>query len=116
MPMHDSPRDQVLELVALDPMFADEVSGNSEAPTGYFGMMVIDNLADAQGVISYVLGLGIEIEGAHARDMLGNFLVTKDDQGFLYVESYDTQELLEEAYTERLDAYEAWVDAEEVDV
>lgn len=45
-------------------------------------------------------------------ELVGHFIVTTTDSGFVYVSAYDTEEALEVAYSSAEEAYAEWSDEE----
>jgi hypothetical protein len=89
--------------------WANESSGDTEAPTGWFAR--ISNSAAELGEVTDAFSDVIEVYGRPADgDMTGHFLVTGDSLGFIYVTRYETEAELIEEY-QRLDReYDTWND------
>jgi hypothetical protein len=78
-----------------------ESSGESEAPTGWFAAVSIPP--------------GEALDKEHSSDLdlteppVGHFLLIEDSQGFVYVEKYDTDAALGEAFARRDAEYSRWL-------
>lgn len=118
MPMHDSPRDQVLDAI-VSMGWANQSDGNTEAPTGHFARVSIldrelDEVVDAlknQFVGGYVRELVDELD---PKELIGHHLVRKMDSGNIYVESHSTEYAARCRYDGYLETYTDWAEQNEL--
>lgn len=95
-------------------------SGDVEAPTGHFRLVVLDDRCDLafaetsdnfpQG--DYV-GETARAYGVTAEDVKGAHVVVEDDRGFVGVHTFDSPELAREAWDELEAEYVAWLGDDE---
>lgn len=108
MPMHDSPRDQVLHAMAQQG-WANESDGNVEAPTGWFCR--ISNALD--DVVSIIDAFGLEAleidPNFDFSEVIGHFLLVEDDQGFISVFEFESEWHAANAFIAQQRAYLEWL-------
>lgn len=99
---YDSARDEVIAYLA-DEMEGfgqrDDTGGDSEAPTGYFQLVVLDDTCDLDvqdASTNYppgdLVGETARTYGVTAEDVRGVHIVTTNSQGFVSVETFDTEQ------------------------
>jgi hypothetical protein len=108
----DSARDEIVSLLS-DWLsgFGEYCSGDVESPTGFFEMVIIPDTIDFNNVPyweAYVIEL-INDYGVVPGEIIGNWVVTTNSQGFVYVERFETEEMAREAYTILENEYVEWV-------
>lgn len=87
--------------------WANESDGDVEAPTGYFARISNSEaeLAEVEQAFSDVIeAYGME----DTRELVGHFLVVQNDQGFVYITSYENPIELTRDYQALQDAYAQW--------
>lgn len=92
--------------------WANESSGNVEAPTGWFGRVSISR--EELPEIAEAFEEEFRREGfTELAGLIGHFLVREDSVGFVYVDEFDGEDEAKEEY-ERLDReYSEWEGADE---
>jgi hypothetical protein len=103
MSKFDSARDELLYVMTLEG-WANESSGESDAPMGFFA-----RISNSPNEIA-------EIRDAFPREtvvlddaeMIGHFLCQENSQGFWYVESFDSEYELKRAYRHLDRLYSEW--------
>jgi len=105
MSKFDSARDELFYVMTLEG-WANESSGSVECPTGFFA-----RISNSQAEIAEIRQAFTEESRAVSdNEIIGHFLCTENDQGFWYVEEFDTESELLAAYN-RLDAtYSDWLE------
>lgn len=104
MPMHDSPRDQVLHAMTREG-WASESDGDTESPTGYFSR-ISNNMADIVSIIDAFAGDAFEIApDFDFSELVGHFLLVENDQGQIFVTAYNSEKELRNAYMDLVVAY-----------
>lgn len=104
----DSARDEWLYSMS-DNMWANESSGDSESPAGWFARNSIspDELPEIVQAFPDELNTMI-----HARecvsDLVGHWLISGDSVGFVYVQGFESESELIEAYNALDRAYDEW--------
>jgi hypothetical protein len=102
---YDSARDSILSYLCLAD-WANESTGNVEAPTGYFSQ-ITNFPADVQmenGEFSSIMEEWLEYNSEVTdspelrAELVGHFIVQSMDSGFVYVYKYDTEKEMLEAY------------------
>ena len=104
-----SKRDELLWIMSVEG-WANESSGNTESPSNWFARFNI-----YQNELSEIRS-AFDAEGFKEvtdSDLVGNFLVVEDSQGFVYVTKYDTQIQCREAFLELDREYGRWLDENE---
>lgn len=117
MSKFNSTRDEVLFHVAFDSLWNDAHTGDTEAPTGYFGALSVTR-ADAPEIVKSTTGMFgfLDIEDApDPADLVGHWLITEDTQGFVDISEHGDSESLFEEYGNLETAYLAWQDEVEFD-
>lgn len=119
---YSSARDDILHWMCMAE-WANESSGNSESPTGYFWRIsnTREDVAQANNEFNSLIDGWFE-ENQEVTDspelrsqLVGFFIVSTVSSGFVYVSQYDTERELLEAY-EALEAdYSEWADAQDED-
>lgn len=103
---YDSLRDEYLHVIGPD--YWDEWSGDSEAPTGWFALVInTPESATALAEAGEIYGL------SPVKGIIGNFVLAGDDRGFCYVSEFETEELARSAYAMGELAYSEWLDSDE---
>jgi hypothetical protein len=111
----DSARDSILSYLCLAD-WANESTGNVEAPTGYFSR--ISNTAeDVQmengefnSIMEEWLDYNSEVTDSPAlrSELVGHFIVQSMDSGFVYVFKYETEKEMLAAYDEMEREFFEW--------
>ena len=103
---YDSSRDEVLHSMALQG-WSNKSDGDVECPTGYFSL-----ICNSTGELEQILGpFSGEIASAELTDtneLIGNFLVIEDSQGFVHVWEYATVLAAQAEYRELENEYVNW--------
>jgi hypothetical protein len=108
-------RDSILHFMSISD-WAFESFGNVSDYGSYKWYMVNEypDVAGLNGEINSVLSDWFEANPEVTdsedlrRELVGNFLITETDQGFVYVQAFDTRQELEKAWREAESAYNAW--------
>lgn len=111
MPMHDSPRDQILHAMAQQE-WANESDGNVEAPTGFF-YRISNSSADISEIVAAFLDEISDIDPSgtfNPMELKGHFLLVENDQGQIFVTEFDSEKALRNAYMDLVVAYCNWAD------
>jgi hypothetical protein len=87
--------------------FADEESGHCEAPTGWFARFSIADWDLEELVKSHKEEID-ELGFTDARALVGHWLITNDEQGFVHLESFDTEKALKARFDELDAEYSKW--------
>jgi hypothetical protein len=87
--------------------WANESSGNIESPTGHFAR-ISNSLAELTEVLQAFEDVTDDYGVPAADDITGHFLVTTNEQGFIYVTRYASEAALIAAYRELETEYNAW--------
>lgn len=111
---YDSARDEVISILS-DEMegFGERGFGNVDAPTGYVSPVALTpdlsldwaNYADDDRAAGVALTYGVTVD-----DVIGWHVVISNDQGFVSVATYDTEEKWRAAIDALESAYAAWDD------
>jgi hypothetical protein len=80
--------------------WANEYSGDVEAPTGHFAKIVNSSSKDARAALAEFSDVTSAYGALIPEDITGFFLVREDSQGFVYVDRYDSETKLDKAYRE----------------
>lgn len=112
---YDSAAHEVIaELADVATGYGIEASGNAEAPTGYFALVVLDSTCDLDfsdhtnyPVGDYV-GEVARTYGVTEADVTGSHIATWDERGFVYVETLATPELARAEFDARAERYATW--------
>jgi hypothetical protein len=116
----DSARDSILHFLCISD-WAEESSGNTEAPSGYFwrisnapGDVNLHN-HEFNSVMEDWFAMNPEVtDSSELRfELVGDFIVQGVDSGFVYVYSYENKAEMMEAYAALEEQYAAWDDQEE---
>lgn len=113
---YSSDRDNILHFLCSSD-WANESFGDVEAPTGYV-YRITNQTADVQlsnteitSVIEDQLqAYDIEDTEDFRKSLVGHFLVAEDSNGLVSVSEYQTEELLQQAYSSLEDIYGQWAD------
>lgn len=105
---YDSARDEIVGQFAFEP---DESSGDVEAPTGFFALVLLAGTADELTHEDYARELA-ETYGVEPSEWAGSWIVTSTDQGFVYVEQFETEAAAREQFECLSGRYSFWVDEE----
>ncbi len=102
-------RDAVLYQMTLEG-WASQSSGDTQAPTGWFACIMNDpgDLASIRDAFGNFLDQAHFNRSDHLQQLLGNFLMREDQQGFVAVETYNTEVELKQVYDELDSAYGVW--------
>jgi len=109
MPMHDSPRNQLLHAMARQD-WANESNGNVEAPTGWF-CRISNSSADISEIVATFLDEISDIDPSgtfNPMELKGHFLLVENDQGGIYVNEYSSESEVIRAFTAMTDQYAYW--------
>jgi hypothetical protein len=105
------PLDEVLYGISVDG-WANASSGSVEAPTGFFAR--ISNTPEELQEVTEAFDQEIERVGLReTARLVGHFLLREDDQGFVTVQSYETQAELIEEYEVLDELYGDWLGDDE---
>jgi hypothetical protein len=111
MPMHDSPRDQILHAMAREG-WANESDGNVESLTGWFCR--ISNSAD--DIVSLVDAFGETAFGiAPAFDfseLIGHFVLSENSDGNIYVSEWPSEHIARLSFNELSSQFAYWNNAD----
>lgn len=112
----DSARDSALYDASLD--MSSDGSGDAEAPTGWFTPVSVDVDVLRDWVTSSYAwetpGFHDMVEARETFDtLIGHFIVSGDDRGFVYVETFESADALATEFDARNDAYSAWAEENE---
>jgi hypothetical protein len=116
---YSSARDDILHFLCTSD-WAEDSSGNTEAPSGYFWR--ISNTAEDVSVNNGEFNSIIEEwfkdcpevtdSGFLRAELVGHFIVQGVDSGMVYVYAYDNEAEMLEAYEALEETYAAWDDQE----
>lgn len=113
---YSSARDSILHFLCMSE-WANDSNGNSEAPTGYYWRIsntpedVSINNGEFNSVIEDWFTDNPEVtdSGFLRAELVGHFIVSTNDQGFVMVASgYESEERLIQAYITLEDEFAAW--------
>ena len=108
MPMHDSTRDQLLDIMVSDG-WANKSDGECDSPQGHFAI-VTNAPRELDSVIDAFEDAAKEIDPEFDfSEMVGHFLVLKDSAGFLSVIEYTTHSDLLIVFGELERAFSLWM-------
>jgi hypothetical protein len=109
----DNARDEFLYDMTLNG-WANESSGDSESPTRWFALVIIERaeLAEVWAALDDSRRAMVSARES-AGDLVGSFIVSTDSQGFVYVESFDTADLARAEYAARDAEYGEWIGEED---
>lgn len=111
----NSARDSILSYLCLAD-WANESTGNVEAPTGYFSR-ISNEAADVSmentefnSIMAEWLEYNSEVTDSPElrSELVGHFIVQSMDSGFVYVGKYDTEKALLEEFQNMENAYFEW--------
>lgn len=109
MSKYDCARDEVLDAMVTEG-WANQSDGNVEAPTGHFAM-VCNSEAELDEVVHAFDEVITSLDLGPLRDdsqLVGNYIVRTNNQGFVSVEEFETPSLCESAYAELQSAFYEW--------
>lgn len=117
---YSSARDDILHWLCMAE-WANESSGDSESPTGYFWRIsnfehdVHQKNNEFNSLIDGWFEQNQEVTDSPElrAELVGHFIVSTVSSGFVYVVKYDTERELLEAYNTLEAAYAEWADDEE---
>lgn len=117
MGKYSSARDDALHFLCTSD-WAEESSGNSEAPTGYFWRISNDvndvsmENGEFNSIIEDWFSYNQEVTDSPElrSELVGHFIVTQADSGMVYVAKYDGEKELLEAYQILEDEFFKWDD------
>lgn len=123
---YDSAAAEVIAILSsVSEGYGKDETGDAEAPTGYFALVLLDDSCDLDfsDYTNYPLGdeageLAREY-GVTADDVKGSHIVTTNSQGFVSVETFDSAQQARDEYDCRACRYGVWSDedrAEDDDV
>lgn len=116
----DSARDSILSYLCLAD-WANESTGNTEAPTGYFSR-ISNEAADVQmentefsSIMDEWLEFNSEVTDSPElrSELVGHFIVQSMDSGFVYVYKYDTEKEMLAEYQRLEDEFCKWDEQDE---
>jgi hypothetical protein len=115
---YDSAAHEVIShLSSVTEGYGKEETGDSESPTGYFALVILDDTCDldfADTSTNYPRGDYVgEVAreyGVTADDVKGAHIVTTNEQGFVSVETFETEDEAREEYDCRAARFEEWDD------
>ena len=117
---YDSAAAEVIALLADESEgYGSSRTGNVDSPMGSVDLVHLDATMDLDfdNLESYPLGDEVgeiaRLYGVTAEDVIGSYIVTYNDQGFVSVERFDTRELADERFRCLGGRYEAWEDNDE---
>jgi hypothetical protein len=116
---YDSARDEVIALLADETEgygMRDDTSGDVDAPTGWFALVTIPADVDLASSDDYPVGYDVAelaaTYGVTAADVIGSHIVTHDSQGFVSVETFETEEAAREEFNCLAAQFAEWDDEE----
>lgn len=93
---------------------AGNIDGESDAPTGWFARLDVD-VADLPEDLEYLTNQALQdlIDPvlAEPNQLLGNWLVVNDDQGFITVTKYPSSQDRDVVYDNMHEQYTLWLEA-----
>lgn len=114
---YDSASAEVIACLAdYNEGFGKARSGESDAPTGYFELVILDATCDLDfsDHTNYPTGDYVgelaRMHGVTDSDVIGAYIVTTNSQGFVSVETFESAELAETEYACRDARYGVWSD------
>jgi hypothetical protein len=119
MGMFDPMWEQIVFQFATDHMYADNVGGESGAPTGYYGIMSIADVSEARDLIrdwTETLDGGRLVLDAKPAELVGYWQCWGDSYGFHYVTRAESDAAMLEWFESEEAVYSAWLDQDENDV
>lgn len=105
---YDSARDEIIGQTAFE---SDDSTGDVESPVGYIALVSLLGRIEDLGGDDYAIELATTY-GVEPAEWFGHHIVTTTDQGFVYVESFDSESLAREEYDCRAARYAEWADEE----
>lgn len=108
MPMHDSPRDQVLEAMAGNG-WAIETNGHVEAPTGWFAVVVNEEAEVPEITDAFEMEI-VEAGLLDLSQLIGNFLVQRLSDGSIRVYEHPAKFQALGHYDRMCETFIAWDD------
>lgn len=116
---HASLAEEALDFLSGDRCWAEDQTGESDAPTGFVALLDLpDREAALAGLRSYTDATGPrpgeEFEAAVA-EMVGAWIVTTVSTGAVYFESFLSWAEAERTFAEIVEQYHAWLDADDED-
>lgn len=105
--------DETLYVMSLEG-WANESSGDVEAPTGWFARISINEQELPEVVLAFmedIQNIGLDTPSA----LLGHWLLRENSIGFVDAEEYDTEDELKAAYDELDGRYGEWLGQDEPD-
>jgi len=107
-----SVRDEVIDVLLMNG-WADDYSGDVEAPTGWFARISI-GADEIESIRQLIAEQRLELpEGYDLDDLPGHYLFTEDSDGFVLVLNPHTEHLLDGYWRAMTTAYEQWLEADE---
>jgi hypothetical protein len=114
---YSSARDSILHFMCTSD-WATESNGNSEAPTGYFWKIsnttseVNKRNTEVNSLLEEWFQQNPEVRDSVAlrQELVGNFIVNEDSNGFIYVMTVETQKTLDEIYENLETKFYEWDD------
>lgn len=116
---YDSRRDEILHALCLAD-WSNDSFGDVQAPTGYV-WRITNTKEDIFGTLwdrnSEFDSLMEALEFHHLKvaelsELVGNFIVIEDNNGFVYVRSFDTEAAMMQEYNYRELQYSEWFNGE----
>ena len=115
-----SARDDILSFLCLSD-WAEESTGNVEAPTGYFSRIsntpeeVSMENGEFNSIMEEWLDFNQEVTDSEElrSELAGHFIVQSMDSGFVYVYKYDSEKEMLSAYDELEKQYVEWEEQDE---
>jgi len=94
--------------------WANESSGDVEAPTGHFAC-----ISNSEAELAEILAAFTDVTDVYGlpdtADIIGHFLVVTNNQGFIDIESFESADDLKSTYRELVDEYDSWMDDDDED-
>jgi hypothetical protein len=114
---YSSARDSILHFMCISD-WANDSNGNSEAPTGYFWKIsnttseVNKQNTETNSLLDEWFQQNPEVRDSVAlrQELVGNFIVNEDSNGFIYVMTVETQKTLNEIYENLETKFYEWDD------
>lgn len=102
----DSARDEALYVMSVNG-WANQSSGNVEAPTGYFSL-ICNSRAELPEILDAFETEFASIDGFAPDSLIGNFIMEESEIGFVYVTEFPSEYLAGLHYTRQDETYAEW--------
>jgi hypothetical protein len=119
---YDSAAHEVISILSsVNEGYGKDETGDVDSPTGFFALVILDDTCDldfrdhTNYPVGDVAGEVARTYGVWAEDVKGAHIVTYDSQGFVSVETFETEGEAREEYDCRADQYAEWSDEDRDD-